>query len=117
MAWGTFRPLALVVAAPAPVLRDVQGVRRVVIDANRRGFVTRYMLELPSDAEIYVANQPDLVADPDPWLSRIQPGDLYVHIPGGSGANPVPLTDVLKGRFTLEPIPDVTVERFAQPVQ
>jgi 4-amino-4-deoxy-L-arabinose transferase-like glycosyltransferase len=117
MAWGTFRPLVRVIEMPAPVLGEVQGVHRVVIDASRRGFVTRYMLELPGDAEVFVANQPELVADPGAWLSRIQPGDLYVHIPGGSGDNPVPLTDVLKGRFTLEPITGVTVERFTQPAR
>ena len=115
MFWTTVGPITRIVNQPAPSLGNTSAVRHVVIDATPRGFVTRYLLALPGTAEVFVANEPDLVANTAPWLSQIQPGDLYVRIPGGSGPNPVPLSEVLAGRLILTPIPGVTVERFALP--
>ena len=113
MFWASLLPISRIALAPSGSLGDLSGVHHVIIDTNRRGYVARYMLALPGNAEMYVGNEPDLAANPGPWLSRLQSGDLYVHIPGVSGSNPVPLADVMTGRFRLEPIPDTTAERLA----
>jgi hypothetical protein len=117
MFWATIQPISRIAAAPTATLGDVSGARHVVIDAKPRGFVTRYLLAVPSTAEVFVASQPELVAFPGLWLPSIQPGDLYVHIPGGSGPNPPPISDALEGHFVLESIPGVTVKRFAEASQ
>jgi hypothetical protein len=112
MLWASLVPILGLIATPHPTLGNLSGVKHVVIDTNRRGFVLRYLLELPSTAQVYVGNEPDLAANPAPWLPQLQPGDLYVRIPGASGPNPVPLRDVMAGRFALEPIPGSSVYRL-----
>jgi hypothetical protein len=113
MFWGTVGPLSQAVAKPAPALGDLSNVRHIVIDANRRGYVTRYLLDLPSNAEIFVAPESDLVSNTSPWLSQMRAGDLYVHLAGASPKPSVPLSTLLGESFRLEPIGTSTVMRLA----
>jgi hypothetical protein len=117
MLLASWTPFTLVASAPTATLGDLSNARRIVIDTTNRGFVTRYLLDLPSTAEVFVGNESDLASNPEPWLSKLEPGDLYVRIPGGSGYNPVPLSDVMAGQFGLELIPGSTVYRITAPSQ
>lgn len=113
MLCASYTPFVHFASLPRPTLGDMSGVHRIIIDTNKRGFVTRYLLDLPSDAQVYVGKEADLAANPAPWLSQLRPGDLYVHIPGGSGPTPVPLSQVMAGSVKLEPIGTSSVLRIA----
>ena len=104
--------LSASLTAKRPDVGSFSTAHHVVIDTNRRGFVTRYLLELPSNAELYVGNAPDLAANPGPWVSRLSAGDLYVQIPGASAASSITPSDVIGRRFGEQLILGTTVERL-----
>jgi hypothetical protein len=51
---------------------------RVVLDNPRRGVAPRYLIHIDEGAELFVATQEALLADPNAWTKPLEPGDVYV---------------------------------------
>ena len=52
--------------------------KNVVVDGVYQGILPRIFWDLPADANIFVATQEELLADPDAWLSQLGENDVYI---------------------------------------
>jgi len=85
--------------------------KRVVIDNVGRGHVARFLMALRDSPDVYAAWRRDLVARPEPWLNRLQTGDVLVLLDEDQvdGTPRSAVLDLVRGRFALRRLTGVTI--------